>query len=70
MLGSTAAFLVRAGLLVVWRLLDVRGLRPFWHAAGMASLEDRYGSARLDVLIRMHWSRTSDDPPLIVSARR
>ena len=43
---------------------------PFWHAAGMASLEDRYGSARLDVLIRMHWSRTSDDPPLTVSARR
>lgn len=35
MLGSTAAFLVRAGLLVVWRLLDVRGLRPVlargWH---------------------------------------
>ena len=34
----------------------------------ITSLEDRYGAARLDLLIRMHWSRASDDPLLTVSA--
>jgi hypothetical protein len=34
----------------------------------MTSLEDRYRSVRLDVLIHTCWSRASDDPPLTVSA--
>src|SRR5580693_2713580 len=36
----------------------------------MTSLEDRYGSARRDVLIRTCWSRASDDPLLTVGALR
>jgi len=34
------------------------------------SLEDRYGSARLDVLIHTRWSRTTEDPLLTVGALR
>ena len=41
---------------------------PFWHAAGMTSLEDRYRSVRLDVLIHTCWPRAYDDPLLTVNA--
>jgi hypothetical protein len=34
----------------------------------MTSLEDRYGSIWLDVLIHTLWSREPDDPPLTASA--
>ena len=41
---------------------------PFWHTAGMTSLEDRYGFSQLDLAIRTHWSQASDDPLLTASA--
>ena len=41
---------------------------PFWHTAGMTSLEDRYGFVGLDMLIRKRWSRGSGNPLLTASA--
>jgi hypothetical protein len=44
---------------------------PLWSTLvvnASTSLEDRYRSVRLDVLIHTCWSRASDDPPLTVSA--